>query len=106
MGRARFDEAALSWLRELPIERVLDALGLYWRLDPDFKPEKNPRTVRIFISSKDGSAWELLVTGLKWFDTRVGVGGGGAIDFTMHVMKLDFMAAVSLLFRQCMPSAR
>ena len=99
MGRVHFDEAALSWLRGLPIEPVLDALGLFWRRDEAFKPEKDPRTVRLFVSSKEGAAWELLVTGVKWFDSRAEKGGGGSIDLTMHLLKIDFLSAVALLFK-------
>nr|WP_254176670.1 hypothetical protein [Pseudomonas aeruginosa] len=39
----------------------------------------------------------LLVTGAKFFDTRADKGGGGAIDLAMHLLRLDFVAAVKRL---------
>jgi hypothetical protein len=49
--------------------------------------------------STAGADFELLVTGLKWFDARAGKGGGGAVDLCMHLLGLDFVAAVKLLCR-------
>jgi hypothetical protein len=40
---------------EMPLSQVLDKLRddgqLFWRRDPDFVPEKDKRTVRLFLSS-------------------------------------------------------
>jgi len=47
----------------------------------------------------DGRDFELLTTGLKWFDTRANVGGGGSIDLAMHLLQLDFKQAVRKLRR-------
>ena len=33
----------------------------------------------------------------KFFDTRADKGGGGAIDLAMHLLRLDFVAAVKRL---------
>lgn len=44
-----------------------------------------------------GQVFELLVTGAKFFDTRADKGGGGAIDLAMHLLRLDFVAAVKRL---------
>jgi hypothetical protein len=38
-----------------------------------------------------------LTTGPKWYDTRAGKGGGGAIDLAMHVLGLSFVDAVKSL---------
>ncbi|HNI00636.1 MAG TPA: hypothetical protein PK958_16920 [Rhodocyclaceae bacterium] len=85
----------------MPLSQVLDKLRddgqLFWRRDPDFVPEKDKRTVRLFLSSPSGFAWEVLVTGLKWFDVRAGKGGGGGIDLVMHLLGIDFVKAVKLL---------
>jgi hypothetical protein len=97
MGRSHFDEEVLSWLRSLPLARVLDALGFFYRRDEAFKPEKDARTIRLFVSTPQGQAWELLVTGVKWYDSRAAVGGGGAIDLVMHLRRVDFVEAVTLL---------
>ena len=69
MARRSFDDETLAWVREMPLSQVLDKLRddgqLFWRRDPDFVPEKDKRTVRLFLSSPSGFAWEVLVTGLK-----------------------------------------
>ena len=41
--------------------------------------------------------FEILTTGAKWYDTRVRLGGGGAIDLAMHVLGLSFVDAVKHL---------
>ena len=101
MARRSFDIEALALVREMPLSQVLDRLSdagqLFWRRDPDFIPEKDRRTVRLFLSSPSGFAWEVLVTGLKWFDVRAGKGGGGGIDLVMHLLEIDFLKAVKLL---------
>jgi hypothetical protein len=41
--------------------------------------------------------FELLVTGPKWYDTRIRIGGGGAISLTMHLYCVGFVDAVKKL---------
>lgn len=77
----------------MPVAAALDALGLYWKKDPDFVPIKDKSTVRLNVTV-EGSAVELLATGCKWYDTRTEKGGGGAIDLAMYLLGLDFVAAV------------
>jgi hypothetical protein len=91
-----FDPHTLAQLRDLPLSEALDHLGLYVSRDRDFVPIKDPRTERWFISAGAG-VYELLVTGIKWFDSRARKGGGGAIDLTMHLLGLGFAAAVKRL---------
>ncbi|MDU4225341.1 MAG: hypothetical protein E7I20_05540 [Streptococcus sp.] len=95
MSRARrsFPPELLARLRDMPVSDALDALGLYWKRDPDFRPIKDKATVRLNVSIGGGGV-ELLVTGPKWYDTRAEKGGGGAIDLAMHVLRLDFVSAV------------
>ena len=101
MDRRSFNDETLAWVRDMPLSQVLDKMRddgkLFWRRDFDFVPDKNKQTVRFFISSPSGFAWEVLVTGLKWFDVRAEKGGGGAIDFLMHLLGIDFVKAVKLL---------
>ncbi|WP_177142715.1 hypothetical protein [Variovorax sp. YR216] len=40
---------------------------------------------------------ELVLSGLQWFDTRAGKGGGGLIDLVMHLRACDFVSAVRAL---------
>jgi len=101
MARRSFDDETLAWVREMPLSQVLNWLSdhgkLFWRRDSDFMPEKDKRTVRLYLSSPSGFAWEVLVTGLKWYDVRAGKGGGGSIDLVMHLLGINFAAAVKLL---------
>jgi len=75
---------------------ALDRLGLCWKQDPDFSPQKNPATVRLHVSI-GGGVVELVVTGPKWYDARAQRGGGGAIDLTMHLLNVSFVDAVKRL---------
>ncbi|KPY61007.1 hypothetical protein ALP37_200145 [Pseudomonas amygdali pv. sesami] len=95
-ARRSFDDAQLRQFREMPVSVALDALGLYWKRDPDFVPVKDKATVRLNVSL-GGSVIELLATGAKWYDTRSEVGGGGAIDLAKHLLRLDFVSAVKRL---------
>ena len=101
MKKRSFDNATLCRVREMPLPVVLGALRdaglLSWRRDPDYVPEKDKRTVRLFVSTPAGASWELLITGSKWYDTRARQGGGGGIDLAMHLLRVDFVQAVKLL---------
>ncbi|WP_265283484.1 hypothetical protein [Verminephrobacter aporrectodeae] len=79
------------------LDRLRDDGKLFWRRDPEFVPEKDQRTIRLFLSSPSGFSWEVLVTGFKWFDVRAGKGGGAGIDLVMHLLDVDFVVAVKLL---------
>ena len=98
MSRAKrsFPPALLDSLRVMTVQQTLDRLGLHWKRDPDFVPVKAATTVRLNVSVGNGG-FELLADGPKWYDTRTKDGGGGAIDLTMHLYRLDFVAAVKRL---------
>ena len=99
--RKSFGYEQLVQVRALPLLGILDRLKadgtLFWRRDMNFVPEKDSRTMRLFISVPSGLAWEMLITDLKWYDIRVGKGGGGGIDLVMYLLGVDFVAAVTLL---------
>ena len=101
MVRKSFGAAQLAQVRALPLIQVLERLKvegkLFWRRDMGFVPEKDSRSVRLWISSPSGSAWEILVTDMKWYDTRAGKGGGGGIDLVMYLLGVEFVTAVTLL---------
>ncbi|WNJ25389.1 hypothetical protein RMA73_00360 (plasmid) [Xanthomonas translucens pv. translucens] len=94
--RRSFPPELLAQLRDMPVTEALDLLGLYWKRDPDFQPQKDKATVRVNVSI-GGGVIELLATGPKWFDTRADQGGGGAIDLALHLLRLDFVSAVKRL---------
>ena len=103
MARKSFGNEQLVKVRALSLLRILDRLKadgtLFWRRDVNFVPEKDSGTMRLFISVPSGFAWEILVTGLKWYDNRAGKGGGGGIDLVMYLLNLDFVTAVTLLLK-------
>jgi len=80
----------------MTVTEALDRLGLGWKRDPDFSPQKNPATTRLHVSI-GGGVVELVVTGARWYDTRAQRGGGGAIDLTMHLLRVSFVDAVKRL---------
>jgi hypothetical protein len=90
------DAQTLARVRALPLQGALEQLGLYVARDRDFRAVKDPTTERWHVSVGHG-VFELLVTGIKWFDARARTGGGGAIDLTMHLLRLDFVGAVKKL---------
>jgi len=98
MARSRrsFDDAFLEELRAVPILDALSQLGLYWKFDPNFQPIKNVNTKRIYVSV-GSRVVEVLLTDQKWYNPKLGVGGGGCIDLTMHLLHLDFVQAVKAL---------
>lgn len=105
-NRKSFSPDVLAALRAMPVIEVLDLMGLYWKRDADFVPIKDKSTLRLYVSI-DGGVVELLATGLRWYDSRVEKGGGGAIDLVMHLYRLDFVSAVKLLMgasSQAMPT--
>ena len=80
----------------MTVAETLDRLGLHWRRDQDFRPQKDSRTVRLHVAVGAGVV-ELLATGPKWYDTRARKGGGGAIDLAMHLLNVSFVDAVKRL---------
>jgi hypothetical protein len=77
-------------------QQTLDRLGLGWKRDLDFSRTKNPATVRLHVAV-GGHVVELLAAGVRWYDVRERKGGGGAIDLTMHLLRLSFVDAVKRL---------
>jgi len=105
-NRKSFSPEVLAALRIMPVIEALDLMGLYWKRDTDFVPLKDKSTLRLYVSI-EGGVVELLATGLRWYDSRVEKGGGGAIDLVMHLYRLDFVSAVKLLMgasSQAMPT--
>jgi len=94
--RRSFDRATLTPLREMPSEDALVLLAIHCKPDPSYQPVKEP-TTRRWHAHTSGGDFEILTTGIKWYDTRAKIGGGGAIDLAMHVLRLPFVDAVRIL---------
>lgn len=92
-----FPPDMLDALRALSLAETLQRLGLFWKRDPTFKPDKSQDTERLYIDSDSGHIIELVVTWPKWYDTHAKKGGGGAIDLAMHLCDLPFVEAVKRL---------
>jgi hypothetical protein len=88
-----FPDALLDQLRCQPLGHALASLEYHVAIDRDFVPTKDSRSERWIVSGQAGS-FELVVTGLKWFDVRRQVGGGGIIDLVMQMEGLSFVGAV------------
>lgn len=95
-SQRQVDDAELVKWRALDVEWVLARLCDFVKRDPDFQPIKNAATRRWHVSAA-GRQFEILATGPKWYDTRQGRGGGGAIDLAMHLLRVDFKGAVQIL---------
>ena len=94
--RRSFSFATLVRLRDQPSEVVLARLAIDLKADPTFIPIKDVRSRRWHVHTSHGD-FEILTTGLKWYDTRACKGGGGAIDLAMHLLHVPFVNAVTLL---------
>jgi hypothetical protein len=96
MVRRSYDRATLTPLREMPSEDALALLAIHCKLDASFQPVKEP-TTRRWHAHTPGGEFESLTSGTKLYDTRATIGGGGAIDRAMHVLRLPFIDAVRIL---------
>lgn len=94
--RRSFSPATLTRLREIPASAALALLATHVKLDPTFTPVKDDQSCRWHANTVRGD-FEILTTGVKWYDTRARHGGGGAIDLTMHVLGVSFVDAVKRL---------
>jgi hypothetical protein len=90
------DNSLLERWRSLDAAIVVRTLADYAKPDPTYVPVKARHSQRWHANVR-GRDFELLLTGPKFWDTRLDVGGGGAIDLTMHLAGVDFKGAVRLL---------
>lgn len=90
------DSIELERLRRLVALEVLHVLAEHTKLDRDFVPTHASGTCRVHVSA-NGTDWELLINGSRFFDTRASKGGGGAVDLVMHLWQAPFKKAVKML---------
>jgi hypothetical protein len=96
LGMARISQRELRSFQEMSAEAVILRLADYAKRDPHFSPIKNKHTSRWYVTAR-GREFELLLNGPKFYDMRQKSGGGGAIDLAMHLLCLDFKAAIETL---------
>ncbi len=94
--RRSFDAETLTRLRAMPANDALGLLSMMLKDDRTFVPVKDVHTRRWHVTTVRGE-FEILTTGIQWYDTRAQRGGGGAIDLSMHILGLSFVEAVKHL---------
>jgi hypothetical protein len=94
--RSSFSASTLTRLRQMPACDALALLSTHVKPDPTYQPRKDEHSRRWHASTARGD-FEILTTGVKWYDTRAHAGGGGAIDLAMHMLGLSFVDAVKHL---------
>lgn len=80
----------------MDVTTVLVAIADYAKRDITFFPIKDKATTRWHATVR-GREFELLLTGPKFWDTRLQKGGGGAVDLAEHLFRIDFKEAVGEL---------
>lgn len=88
----RINNRQLARWRNLDAVVVLAAVADHAKRDDSYRPRKDCASSRWHVSA-GGHDYELLVTGSKFWDTRARRGGGGAVDFVMHLLSVDFKKA-------------
>ena len=83
----------------MPASDTLALLATHVKLDPTYMPVKDDHSCRWHAGTERGE-FEILTTGVKWYDTRAGRGGGGAIDLAMHLLGVPFVEAVKRLVNE------
>lgn len=87
--------------RAVRFSSVLDHLGAYHKLDPDYEPlDPGRRSKRVQVGYR-GRDFRFIFTGEKFLNELLPPGtshrgGGGAIDFVRHVTGLNFVQAVKV----------
>ena len=98
MVRRSVDNLTLERWRAPDALRVLEQLGCFAKMDKTFEALSSHGTRRYHVNVEEQD-FEFLLTGPKFFDTRLQRGGGGAVDLVMHVRRIDFKSATALLRR-------
>ncbi len=75
---------------------ALQTMADYAKQDNSFHPRASSGTTRWHATVKEVD-FELLCNGPKFFDSKSGRGGGGAVDLSMHLFQLDFKQALAVL---------
>lgn len=90
------DKSTLARWRALPASAVLQAICDHAKVDPTYRPTKDQTSQRWHVSVATHD-YELIVTGPRFWDTRAGHGGGGAIDLVCHLLGCTVVEALRRL---------
>jgi hypothetical protein len=69
---------------------------MYCKADASYQAINDPDSRRWNVRTACGE-FEILTTGVHWYDLRAKTGGGGAIDLAMHILQVSFVDAVNIL---------
>jgi len=100
--RKSFPAATLLHLRQTPSDAALRSLTLFCKVDATYHPVKDPNSRHWHVRTDHGE-FEILTTGVKWYDARAKMGGGGAIDLAMHILHVPFAEAARILTARTEP---
>jgi len=100
-------ETSIQKIKQYPltyiIEKVRSVVGFAVRIESDFEPRKNNKTVIINIhwhfAEDDFREYRLVLTGNKWFDKYTKAGGIDAISLFQYMTDMDFTKTVNWLFK-------
>jgi hypothetical protein len=81
---------------------ALHSLAICCKVDTTYHPVKDSNSRRWHVRTVYGE-FEILTTGVKWYDSRAKIGGGGAIDLAMHILQVSFVDAVKILAARIEP---
>ena len=98
-ARRRVGRSTIARLRILPSADAISLLAIYAKQDRSYRPLKDATSCRWHLCTAIGE-FEILTTACKWYDTRARIGGGGAVDLTVHLLGLSFLQAVEYLQRR------
>jgi len=104
-----WSQEQIDFARQVRFSAVLDHLGAYRKLDPEYVPlDPGRKSVRVQVSYQ-GRDFRFVLTGEKWINEllpgdKPGRGGGGAIDFVRHITNLNFVQAVKVCLDALNPS--
>lgn len=96
MSRKYIPEADLKLLRSLDLAEVLNQMCIDFKPDASYQPRQHANSMRWHVTV-DAYVHELIITDRRWFDTRAGKGGCGAVDLLMHILGIGFLEAVHRL---------
>lgn len=90
------DKSDLERWRTMSSEVALASLSDYAKKDQDYRPVRDSASSRWHVTAR-GAEFEIICTGAKFFDTRTGTGGGGAVDLAIHLFGVSFKQATVLV---------
>ena len=101
MGCGPWSQEQIDEARVVPFALVLDHLGAFHKVDPEYAPLDQSRRSKRMQVGYQGRDFHFIITGPKFVNQLLpegskGRGGGGTIDFVSHVTGCTFVQAVKI----------